>query len=418
MAASGFTPISLYNSTTASAVPLSANLTNGELAINIADGKLYYKDNLGVVTLLADKGGIAAGSTSQIQYNVGGALTGTSNFTFDGANVMTVGPARIGTGFIGSTLLGYFALDNVTSGTWNTAVGDRALESTTSGNDNTAVGGRALPANTTGNANTATGYEAMFNNTTGSNNTAVGHSALRNNTTGFENVAIGVSALRSNTIGAQSVAIGYQALFSNTGSGAINTAVGWRSLYANTSGAGNVGVGPFALQLNTTGSNNVGIGNGALQNVTTGSANTAINPINSSFSYAPVFDPTTQSNRFCMGTTSVTNAYIQVAWTVVSDARDKTDFTEVPHGLDFVNKLNPIAYRYKETRDATEGHGPVRYGFKAQEVLALEGDNPVIVDAEDSEKLRFNDQSLLAVLVNAIKELTAEVNNLKAKLPK
>jgi hypothetical protein len=117
-----------------------------------------------------------------------------------------------------------------------------------------------------------------------------------------------------------------------------------------------------------------------------------------------------------MGSTAVTNAYIQVAWTVVSDARDKTDFAEVPHGLDFVNKLNPIAYRYKETRDAIEGHGPVRYGFKAQEVLALEGDKPVIVDAEDSEKLRFNDQSMIAVLVKSVQELSAEVNSLKARV--
>jgi hypothetical protein len=106
-----------------------------------------------------------------------------------------------------------------------------------------------------------------------------------------------------------------------------------------------------------------------------------------------------------MGSTAVTNAYIQVAWTVVSDARDKIDFAPVPHGLDFVSKLQPTAYRYKQSREDTEGHGPVRYGFKAQEVLALEGDTPVIVDAEDLEKLRFNDQSMIAVLVNALKEL-------------
>lgn len=53
MAQAGFTPISLYYSTTASAVPTNTNLVNGELAINITDGKLYYKNNSGVVTLLA-----------------------------------------------------------------------------------------------------------------------------------------------------------------------------------------------------------------------------------------------------------------------------------------------------------------------------------------------------------------------------
>ena len=49
MAATGYTPIQLYYSTTASAVPVNTNLANGELAININDGKLYYKDSSGVV---------------------------------------------------------------------------------------------------------------------------------------------------------------------------------------------------------------------------------------------------------------------------------------------------------------------------------------------------------------------------------
>ena len=57
MAATGYTPISLYYSTTASQVPTNTNLVNGELAINITDGKLYYKDNTGTVQLLAAKGG-------------------------------------------------------------------------------------------------------------------------------------------------------------------------------------------------------------------------------------------------------------------------------------------------------------------------------------------------------------------------
>jgi hypothetical protein len=56
MAASGFTPISLYHSTTASAVPVAGNLIPGELAININDGKLYFENSSGVVTLLAQSG--------------------------------------------------------------------------------------------------------------------------------------------------------------------------------------------------------------------------------------------------------------------------------------------------------------------------------------------------------------------------
>ena len=229
------------------------------------------------------------------------------------------------------------------------------------------------------------------------------------------NEAFGTGALKSNTTGANNSAVGYQALYSNT-TGNNNSAVGVNALRANTTGYSNSAMGYQALQNNTTGANNSGLGVNALASNTTGSGNTAINPLNSAGTYAPVFNPTTENDRFCMGSTGVTNAYIQVAWTVVSDARDKTDFAPVPHGLDFVTKLKPTAYRYKIDRDATEGHGPVRYGFKAQDVLALEGDTPVVVDAEDADKLRFNDQSLIAVLVNAIQELKSELDELKAKV--
>ena len=54
MAQTNYTPISLYYSTTPTAVPVNTKLVNGELAINIADGKLYYKDSSNVVQLLAN----------------------------------------------------------------------------------------------------------------------------------------------------------------------------------------------------------------------------------------------------------------------------------------------------------------------------------------------------------------------------
>jgi hypothetical protein len=55
MAQTGFTPLQLYSSTTASAVPVAGNLAGGELAINIVDGKLFYKDNAGIVQIIAYK---------------------------------------------------------------------------------------------------------------------------------------------------------------------------------------------------------------------------------------------------------------------------------------------------------------------------------------------------------------------------
>jgi hypothetical protein len=88
MAQAGFTPIQLYFSTTAAAVPTAGNLSSGELAINITDGKLYYKSNAGVVTLLAGAtAGPAGGSNTQVQFNSSGVLAGSSNMTFNGTTL-------------------------------------------------------------------------------------------------------------------------------------------------------------------------------------------------------------------------------------------------------------------------------------------------------------------------------------------
>jgi hypothetical protein len=91
MAATGYTVIQLYSSPTASAVPLAANLSAGELAINTNDGKLYYKDSSNAVQVLASKAtGSVPGSTTQVVYNNAGALAGSSNMTFNGTT-LTVG---------------------------------------------------------------------------------------------------------------------------------------------------------------------------------------------------------------------------------------------------------------------------------------------------------------------------------------
>ena len=92
MAATNYTPIQLYYSTTASAAPSAGNLTSGELAINITDGKLYYKDNAGNVQVIATKGaGTIGGSNTQIQYNNNGALAGNAAMTFNsGTNTVTL----------------------------------------------------------------------------------------------------------------------------------------------------------------------------------------------------------------------------------------------------------------------------------------------------------------------------------------
>jgi hypothetical protein len=104
MSASGYTPIQLYYSATASAVPVNTNLAAGELAINTNDGKLYYKDSGGTVQTLASKAtGAIGGSTTQVQFNNSGVLGGSANLTWSGTALSVTGTVAV-TGALTATL--------------------------------------------------------------------------------------------------------------------------------------------------------------------------------------------------------------------------------------------------------------------------------------------------------------------------
>jgi hypothetical protein len=95
MAQSGYTPIQLYYSSTGGNIPLAGNLANGELAINITDGKLFYKNNAGAVKLFAN--GATGGGVDQVFFQNG--QTVTTNYTITtNFNAGTFGPVSIDTG--------------------------------------------------------------------------------------------------------------------------------------------------------------------------------------------------------------------------------------------------------------------------------------------------------------------------------
>ena len=76
MAQTGFTPILLYSSSTGGNTPAAGSLTNNtvgsELAINITDGKLFYKDNANAVQVIGWKTTpTTAGGTGLTSYTAG-----------------------------------------------------------------------------------------------------------------------------------------------------------------------------------------------------------------------------------------------------------------------------------------------------------------------------------------------------------
>jgi hypothetical protein len=206
-----------------------------------------------------------------------------------------------------------------------------------------------------------------------------------------DNTAFGYNALKLVSSGEMNTAVGSYALAAAQATHR-NTAVGYKSLFAIDSGYYQTALGTQAGLNATSGTNNTFIGYNAGTDA--------------------VASITTESNYIVLGNNSIANANIKVAWTVTSDMRDKTAFAEVPHGLDFVNSLKPTAYQYSVSRDdkSPVKDGKVRYGFLAQDILAVEGDNPVVIDNRDPDNLKFNESSLIAVLVKAIQELSKRLD--------
>jgi len=126
MAQAGFTPIQLYFSSTAAAVPTAGNLIAGELALNTNDGKLYYKSSAGLIRTLADSstasGNLPGGTTGAIVYQSAPSTTtflpiGASSYilTSSGTNPVYTNPASI---TVGTASLATFA---TTAGAASTA---------------------------------------------------------------------------------------------------------------------------------------------------------------------------------------------------------------------------------------------------------------------------------------------------------
>lgn len=350
----------------------------------------------------------------------------SGNFSMTGSNNTAVGMQSLISNTDGywNTAIGVNSLYNNSSGYLNTAIGMASLQYNTSGYQNIALGVNALSNNTTGYQNTAVGVQSLFTNIDGKWNTAIGFNSLYFNNTGFKNTAVGLGALQYNTTGSNNTASGFNSLFSNT-TGGDNTAIGFVSLATNTTGTSNTASGLYSLFSNTTGYANTASGNYSLQSNTIGNENTAFghsagNEISSGSNNTAIgFDAqvpnATSSNQVRIGNTNVGYAGVQVAWTITSDKRWKSDILNSNLGLDFISGLRPVSYfRNNDEKQRTE------YGFIAQEVeevlkeAGTKNAGMINIDDKGRYELRYND--LFAPIVKAIQELKSENDQLKAQL--
>ena len=120
-----------------------------------------------------------------------------------------------------------------------------------------------------------------------------------------------------------------------------------------------------------------------------------------------------------VGTSGTSNI---VTWTIQttspSDLKLKEEIADSDLGLTFVKQLRPVSYKLKADPKHQKG-----YGFVAQEVEALIGDDSSLVyyepDWQVGDEKGFKTihyPSYIAVLTKAIQELTAKVEALEAKV--
>lgn len=186
------------------------------------------------------------------------------------------------------TLLGFRAGAALTTEDHITAVGAWSLSSYNAGGTNTgitAIGIDSMRSLTSGQQNVAVGEHTLTSATSASYTTAVGYNAMLSfGSGGTYNSAFGFFALNGSAVtpatGLGNTALGSYALTGIAGTGAYNTAVGMKALFAVAQANGNVGIGYEAGLNITTGYANTIIGTGAGPTLATGHDNILIGTTN------------------------------------------------------------------------------------------------------------------------------------------
>ena len=224
-----------------------------------------------------------------------------------------------------------------------------------------------------------------------------------------------------------------------TDDGAYNTALGYAALTSNA-GNSNTAVGNNALS-NCTNSDNTAMGQNAGENITSGTNNLFLGH-DAGITGSPGGNLTTQSNRVIIGDENIQAIFAAVSTIDTSDQRDKTDFNDLDVGLDFVNALKPVTYKWDkrskygdkyaddydlnaQTPDGTHKEDWLDIGFKAQDVEVLEvaegykkedKTNLTVSLSTDGTQYGMKYEKFVPILVKALQELSAKNDALEARI--
>jgi len=293
------------------------------------------------------------------------------------------------------------------------------------------------------------GYDALASDDVGFQSTAVGAQALYSQNTSsaatVANSGLGYQAGYYNVTGVNNTCIGFRAGFGVSGqSNTSNTFIGVKAGFGIETGDNNTSIGENSGLAISSGDSNNFIGKDAGDNVTTGSQNICIGQ-NSNTSQA---DGTKQivighdilgvgSSYMTVGTGASTSRYqlnftADGGWARSSDERFKKDISSSEIGLDFINAVRPVNYKWKAPSEIDESlpqhnseitepdNTDTMSGFIAQEVKAAMDEHNASgfrgwTELDDGTQAIGMDP-FVPVLVKAVQELSAQVTALQAEV--
>ena len=209
-------------------------------------------------------------------------------------------------------------------------------------------------------------------------------------------------------------AVGYQALYANT-TGGHNTVVGGFALHDNTAGSMNTVIGAEAGWQNT-GSGNVFIGHSTAYHETGSNklyiANSMIDPplIYGEFDTKAVGINTKNLGGYTLVVNGSAAKNGGGSWSSFSDARLKEVHGRFDRGLSEVIKINPVRCSYLPDNEFKLPAGKEFIGLVAQEVQEVV---PEAVQENSSGYLMVNNDPILWTMLNAIKELSEQNEQLR-----
>jgi hypothetical protein len=448
------TTIIIKNSSTSSAVPVSGDLTKGELAVNVTDKKLYTKDNGGSVVKLVGSLGNQEASAVAI---TGGAIDGTpigattastASFTtlsasgnvtlsggtangvlyLNGSKVATSGSALTfdGTNF-GIGLSASSPLE-VQSNSGGTAIRIRGRATANTGtlrfyaNDGTTQQAKVEVSDNTFEVGSITNVPFVFNQngseamrltssslyTASGINVGIGTSspATRlhiNGADGTSGLFIQKAGTAQSFFGAESTWLG-----TGTSNNTVVNAYGANSLMLATNGIERARIdSPGRFLLNQTSNN----GTALMQMISPATTNAILVQIGTNGYNAMSF--LNAGGLAAVGSITIDSS--STSYNTSSDYRLKNTITPMTGALAKVAQLKPVTYKWNA--DGSDGEGFIAHELAEVCPQAVTGAKDE-VDAEGNPQYQGIDTSfLVATLTAAIQELKAEFDAYKASHP-